>query len=79
MEPFVQTSEISLVRPPHYNTAPAAAEPISSQLTAQPVQNNLAGQLKQTEPVTGFPSQEPPSGPVKVAEHSFDEPMPNSL
>ena len=47
------------------NPAPAAAEPIRSQVTGQPVQNNLASQPKQAEPVTDSPSQEPPSGPVK--------------
>ena len=67
-EPFVQTSETSLVRPPQENLsspAPVAAEPIRPQFTGQPVQNNLAGQPKQAEPVTDSPSQEPPSGPVK--------------
>ena len=52
-EPFVQTSETSSVRPPqdnHPNTPPAAAEPLRPQLTGQPVQDNFASQLKQTEP-----------------------------
>ena len=44
---------------------PAAAEPTRSQLADQPVQDNLAGQPKQTEPVTFSPSQVPPSGPVE--------------
>ena len=67
-EPFAQTSETSLVRPPQENLsspAPAAAEPTRPQFTAQPVQNNLAGQPKQAEPVTDSSSQEPRSGPVK--------------
>ena len=67
-EPFVQTSETSLVRPPQdnpSNPATAAAEPVRPQLTGQSVQNNLAGQPKQVETVTDSPSQEPPSGPVK--------------
>ena len=67
-EPFVQTSETSSVRPPqdnHPDIMPAAAEPIRSQLTSQPLQDNVAGQPKQTEPVTVSPSQVPPSGTVK--------------
>ena len=55
-EPFGQTSETSLVRPPQENPsspAPAAAEPIRPQFTAQPVQNNLGGQPKQAEPKPG--------------------------
>ena len=49
-EPFVQTSEISLVRPPQdnlSNPAPAAAEPIRPQLTGQPVQRNQVNLSKQ--------------------------------
>ena len=68
-EPFVQTSETSLVRPPQDNPsspAPSAAEPIRPQFIVQPVQINLAGQPKQAEPVTDSSSQEPPSGPVKL-------------
>ena len=56
-EPFVQTSETSLVRPPQdnlSNPAPAAAEPIRPQLTCQPVQNNLAGQPKQSRTCDRF-------------------------
>ena len=67
-EPFVQTSETGLVRLPQddqSNTAPAASEPTRPQVTGQPIQNNLADQPKQTEPVTLAPSQEQPSGPVE--------------
>ena len=67
-EPFAQNSETGLVRPPQNNqsnTAPAASEPTRLQVTGQPIQNNLAGQPKQKEPVTHSPSQEPPSDPVK--------------
>ena len=67
-EPFVQTSATGLVRPSQdnqFNTAPAASEPTRPQVTGQPIQNNLGGQPKQTEPVTHSPSQEPPSGSVK--------------
>ena len=44
---------------------PAAAVPVRPQPRGQPVQDNFAGQPKQTEPVAASPSQEPPSGPAK--------------
>ena len=67
-EPFAQTSETGLVRPPQNNqfsTAPAASEPTRLQVTGQPIQNNLAGQPKLKEPVAYSQSQEPLSGAVK--------------
>ena len=68
-EPLIQTAESSSVRSPQdnqANTSPATAQPIRPQLTGhQPVQDNFAGQPKQTEPMTVSPSQVPPSSPVE--------------